>query len=102
MRGSVRNWCLSFLAIAMLASCSETPVELPKATTINVAPGDLTMTISDVVQVTAQVVDQNGAMMSTAVPLWSSDKPAIVSIVNAGNGAGTVTAMSAGKATLTA
>jgi hypothetical protein len=99
---SVRSWCMSVVAIGVLAACSETPVELPKATTINVAPGALTMTITDVVQVTAQVVDQTGAMMPTAVPLWSSDKPGIATVVNAGSGAGTVTAMSAGTATLTA
>ena len=101
MSGHVRRWSFSFLVVAILASCSETPVELPKPTTISIAPATLSLTISEAVQATAQVLDQDGALMPNAVALWTSDNPAIASVTNAG-GAATVTGMSGGTATLTA
>ena len=78
--------------------------EPPRATTVTVTPSTVEMTSLGVTaQLSAEVVDQYGALMPGIEVSWSSDAPAIVTalvsglVKAAGNGATTITA-TAGEA----
>ena len=71
----------------------------PRATTLTVTPATAERTaLGATVQLTAEVRDQNGNVMSGATVSWSSSAPAVAAV----DGSGLVTAAGNGTATITA
>ena len=71
----------------------------PRATTLTVTPATAERTaLGATVQLTAEVRDQNGNVMSGATVSWSSSAPAVAAV----DGSGMVTAAGNGTATITA
>jgi len=97
MRQSLRSWSLSIALVTAFAACNETPVELPQPTTISISQATLAMTLTNTFQLSAQVLDQKGAIMTTVAVAWSSDSP-----TNTVSATGFVTAGSVGAAIITA
>ncbi len=107
MRSSHRTWrgWAATGAFLLVAACSESPVELPAPTTMQVFPAQLAMYVGDQATVNAQVFDQNGNVLTSAQLFWeSSDRtvaPVAFSYAFAGYSA-TVTATAAGSARIIA
>ena len=101
MRRSLRRWLLPMTVIAA-TSCNEMPVELPKASTVTVSPAAVTLTIGDVAEVTAHVLDQKGLSFSGALPVWSSNHPEIAFVKNGGDGTAVLQGVTVGAAVVTA
>ena len=117
-----RAWCGSrrrlaltiFLAIGLplLAACGKDsptapeppappppPPPTPVPTRIEVTPSSVSLNaIGQTLQLTAQVFDQNNAVMSGATVVWSSSALSVATV----NGQGLVTAVGNGSATVTA
>ncbi|MYJ91384.1 MAG: Ig-like domain-containing protein, partial [Gemmatimonadetes bacterium] len=117
-----RAWCGSrrrlaltiFLAIGLplLAACGKDsptapeppappppPPPTPVPTRIEVTPSSVSLNaIGQTLQLTAQVFDQNNAVMSGATIEWSSSNEAVATV----SGQGLVTAVANGSATITA
>ncbi len=97
MPTSLGRWWCPALAAALIAACNETPVSLPKATNVVLSPSAVTLTPSESVKLSAQVVDQVGGVVDEAAVIWSSDNPAVAKVVD-----GTVSAEAIGTAQVTA
>ena len=75
------------------------PPELPRATTVAVTPRTAELTaLGATVQLSAQVVDQNGQAMAGAAVTWSSGSATIATV----SATGLVTAVQNGSVTITA
>lgn len=87
-------------AIAVLASCGgSTAPPTPVATSVRVAPSTLSFdAIGASTQLSATVLDQNGAPMNSATPTWRSAATSVATV----SGAGLVTAAGNGSTTITA
>ena len=97
------GWTLHTLAAVVWASaCGEgatepppSPPESRRATTVTVTPATAELTaLGATVQLTAQVLDQNGQQMAGAAVTWSSDIPSVATVDGSGlataaNGNGT-------------
>ena len=104
---------LIFLALIPLTTCGKDsptkpqapepnppppPPPAPVATRIEIAPSSATLTsIGQTVQLSAQVFDQNNALMSSSVVTWSSSAVGVATV----SGQGLVTAVKNGTATIT-
>lgn len=84
-----------FLAVA--SACEESPVDLPEATTVQVAPAALSLFVGESGEVDAQVLDQRGRVLQDANVVWASASPEVARVSPNGQ----VTAMSAGTAEIT-
>ena len=105
------GWTLHTLAAVVWASaCGEgatepppSPPESRRATTVTVTPATAELTaLGATVQLTAQVLDQNGQQMAGAAVTWSSDIPSVATVDGSGlataangNGTAMITATSA-------
>ena len=75
------------------------PPDPPRATTVTVTPATAQLSaLSATVQLSAQVLDQNGRAMAGAAVAWSSGNATIATV----NASGLVTAVQDGTATITA
>ena len=75
------------------------PPDPPRPTTVTVSPATAELTaLGATVQLTAEVRDQNGQVMGTITPGWSSSTPAVATV----NAFGLVAAFSPGSTTVTA
>ena len=83
---------------AALAACDETPVNLPEATSVSVPAAEMKMTVGDAAPMAAQVLDQQGHVMSGRSVAYTSDNPSVASV----DASGMVRATSPGTATVTA
>ena len=87
-----------------LSSCGDStteppPPEQPRATTLTVAPATAEFTaLGETVQLSAEVLDQNGNVMSGPTVRWSSRASDVATV----DGSGLVTAVGNGTATITA
>lgn len=97
MFASGKWFAVALLALGV-AACDESPVTLPQATSIPAAAAELQLTVGDVATLPNQVLDQQGQVMPSAQPSFTSDKPSVASV----DRTGTVRAMAAGVATITA
>ena len=89
------------LAIAVLAanSACEDPVPPPEPTSITLSQTTLTfMSVGETIQLTAQVYDQNGQLMSDQAVTWSTSADTVASVQQTG----AVRAEGAGMARITA
>ena len=76
-----------------------TPPDPPRATSLTVTPATAQLTaLGATVQLTAEVRDQSGNVMTGAAVTWSSSEAAVATV----NGSGLVTAVANGTATITA
>ncbi len=109
--GAARRWTSlpaalpGILAIALaVAACGEgdvtppPPPPPPGAATVTVTPNDFGVLSLGTVQLTAEVLDNNGNPVSGATVTWSSNDGAVASV----DANGLVTAMNAGSAAITA
>ena len=92
-------------AVAWAYSCSDVatepaqPPEPPRATTVTVTPATAELTaIGATLQLSAQVLDQNGQAMAGASVTWSSSEASVATVSTSG----LVTAMGNRTATITA
>jgi hypothetical protein len=97
MRLSLR-WVVAVAFLGVVATCNETPVTLPQPSTVAVVPSSLSMFAGEVAEVAAQVLDQDGQVLESVAPDWSSSNTAVARV----SPTGTVAAVTAGTATLTA
>ncbi len=105
--GAARRWTslpaalLGILAIALAVACGEgdvtppPPPPPPGAATVTVTPNDFGVLSLGTVQLTAEVLDNNGNPVSGATVTWSSDAAAVASV----DANGLVTASNAGVST---
>ena len=78
---------------------TEPPPYFPEPTTVTVSPATTALTaLGATVQLSAEVRDQNGAVMSGATVAWASSAAAVATV----NASGLVTAVANGGATITA
>ena len=91
--------------VLLTLSCGDSGAEPPPppppavATAVAVTPASVTLTaIEETIQLTAEVRDQNGQVMSGAAVTWSSSAPSVASV----DAAGVVVARADGSATVTA
>ncbi len=95
---------LALAGLAWAAACGDgatepPPPELPRATTVTVTPATAQLVaLGATVQLSAQVLDQNGQVMADAVMTWESSDDAVATV----DGSGLVTATGNGTATVTA
>ena len=94
---------LTVAAIAILVlSCGDAGVEppaVPVATTVTVTPGSATFSaLGDTARFTAEVLDQNGWVMTGAAVAWTSSEASVAAV----DASGQVTAAANGSATITA
>jgi hypothetical protein len=96
---AVRSWIpvVGLLALGA-AACDQTAVTLPEATSLSASPESMSMVVGEESSVSAHVLDQQGNVLRGASAAWSSSEPSVASVT----ADGTVTARSAGSATLTA
>ena len=97
---------LSIAGIAALAACGggseskPTPVTptVPVVTSVTISPGVAQVEVGATTTITAEVRDQNGALMSGKTPTWTSSNPAIATI----DANGVLTGVAPGSVSLTA
>ena len=70
----------------------------PEPTTVSVTPSDVGLAVGESAQLTAEVRDQNGRVMTGAAVIWSSSDAAVATVTSAG----LVRAVGAGTATIAA
>ena len=100
----IRTYSLGFLALLLvsMSSCggSESPTETPDAptpvaTTLTLSPTSVSFSVlGETEQLTASVLDQNGAVMGGASVSWSSSSTSVASV----SSTGLVTAVADGTA----
>ncbi len=109
-----RRFGVALLPILFVAACRPDPVSpnqnnggqppppvTPRVTTITLAPASTNIRVGESTTLSAEVRDQNGALMSGQSPTWTSGSTSIATV--SGNGAtATVTAVSAGNAMILA
>jgi hypothetical protein len=96
-----KRWRMLPLAGLMafaVAACDNNPVALSEATSITASPESMSMIVGKESSVSAHVLDQNGNVLRGAAASWTSSEPSVASVTADGS----VTARSAGQATLTA
>ena len=90
---------LATLVVNLLGCGDGTPSDLPpQPTSVSVSPPTLTLVIGEEETLTARVLDQNGNAMTGVAVAWSSSQPTVAVV----DGAGLVTGVGAGAATITA
>lgn len=97
--------CLLLAALAVTKGCGDgaatvtPPPDPPRPTTLVVSPATAEFsTLGASVQLTAEVRDQNGSVMTGAAVSWSSSAASVATV----DAAGLVTAVAGGAATITA
>lgn len=88
------------LALAVTLACGDgTPPDPPRPTTVTVSPATAELAALDAtVQLSAQVLDQNGRVMPGVAVTWASSDVSVAAV----DGSGLVTAADNGAATVTA
>ena len=74
------------------------PPPAPRPTTVSVTPSEVRLVVGDSVQLAAEVLDQNGAVMANVSVSWTSSNAAVATVSTVG----WVKALSAGSANITA
>ncbi len=108
-RGRIPTFVFAVLAVlAWAVGCGDgameppprpPPPDPPRPTTVTVSPATSQLTaLGATVQLTASVLDQNGQAIAGATVTWASSDPAVATVA----GAGLVTAVGNGSATITA
>lgn len=92
------KWFAVALLAVGVAACDESPVTLPEPTSISAAAAEIRLTVGDVATLPNQVLDQQGQVIPGAQPTFTSDNPSVAAV----DGTGTVRAVSAGSANITA
>ncbi len=88
-------------AVALAEGCGDgdSPVDPPLPTTVAVSPATADLSaLGATVQLTAEVLDQNGEAMAGMAVNWSSGDPSVATV----DASGLVTAVANGSATITA
>jgi len=94
---------IALLTVTFFAACGDSttgpPPDPPRATTVTVSPATADLAaLGATVQLTAEVLDQNGQAMAGAAVTWASSAAAMASV----SASGLVTAVANGNATITA
>ena len=103
----------AFLVVTFFVACGDTttepPPDPPRATTITVTPATADLAAPGAtVQLSAEVLDQNGQVMAGATVTWSSSAAAVATVdasglvKDAGEGTATITATAGGASGTTA
>lgn len=92
------KWLTVALLAFGVAACDESPVTLPEPTSITAAAAEIKLMVGDVATVPNQVLDQQGQVIPGVQPTFTSDNPSVAAV----DATGTVRAMSAGSANITA
>ncbi|HEX8210355.1 MAG TPA: Ig-like domain-containing protein [Longimicrobium sp.] len=91
---------VALLAIGM-AACDESPVtlpDLPEATSFASTPAEIRLVVGGTATIPAQVLDQNGQVMTNAQAVFVSQDPSVATV----DASGTVRAVSPGTTNITA
>jgi hypothetical protein len=92
------KWFAVALVAFGVAACDESPVTLPEPTSIAAAAAEIKLTVGDVATLPNQVLDQQGQVIPGVQPTFTSNNPSVAAV----DATGTVRAMSAGSANITA
>jgi len=96
-----RRFLITLLAGALLAACGEDgagPGQPPVVASVQVQPGQGTVTVGDELPFTVRALDAGGREITGRLVAWSSSAPAVATVT----AAGVVTALSAGTADIRA
>jgi hypothetical protein len=86
------------LALLLLHACTGETVTEVSISEVEVSPGTVSAVVGENVRLEAVVRDERGEVLARAVPVWSSDNPAIAEV----DGTGLVQARSGGRAQIRA